>query len=162
MKPYIWKKKQLFYFWLLKQPNILACRSRMGRSEGETNCKGGSWESLKRRRLPLTVLTVGNSSFISHISSSIQQKEMDRKVGRTTSFFTHPSSRAKLVQISPTTWVSGIYLDIYLYIYIYIYIYISLYIYIYLVWMFVRVLNQQTLGGHHLVGFGANMLTQQV
>lgn len=40
IKPYIWKK-QLFYFWLLKQPNILACRSRMGRSEGETNCKRG-------------------------------------------------------------------------------------------------------------------------
>ena len=58
-----------------------------------------------------TWLTVGSSSFISHISSSIQQKEMDRKVGKTTSFFTHsatiltrwcPSSRAKLVQVSPT------------------------------------------------------------
>ena len=92
-----------------------------------------------------TWLTVGSSSFISHISSSIQQKEMDRKVGKTTSFFTHsatiltrwcPSSRAKLVQVSPTTWVSGIfwYISRYLSIYlsIYLYIYLSIYIYIYI------------------------------
>ena len=129
IKPYIWKK-QLFYFWLLKQPNILACRSRMGRSEGETNCKRGlQWGA--RHSYPIYPPAFNRKKWIEKSEKPplslpiVPQSLQGGAPAHELSWCKYPQQLGFLV-FSGIFWYISRYLDIYLSIYLSIYIYIHI------------------------------------